>query len=141
MTATAPASGIDGEVAEVVLIQPRISVTVVAAFGANPTQPHTSQSPAVSEMLVTLAGVPLVSETAEPNATVDSITSPTEPAAALLFVFVPTMSGRVSVGVVSVLLVSVCVAAKRCDKGETIFGALNNWPNYYGANVALYAVR
>lgn len=33
------------------------------------------------------------------------------------------------------------VASKRRDKGEAIFGALNNWPNYYGANVALYAVR
>jgi len=33
------------------------------------------------------------------------------------------------------------VASKRRDKGEAIFGALNNWPNYYGANVAVYAVR
>lgn len=33
------------------------------------------------------------------------------------------------------------VASKRRDRGEAIFGALNNWPNYYGANVALYAVR
>lgn len=80
-----------GIVAEVVLMPPCIRVTTVEPAGLAATVPHTSQSPAVNEIDVTLAGVPDVRATAEPAATDELTNSPTLPAFALLFVVVPTM--------------------------------------------------
>jgi len=55
----------------------------------NPTSPETSQSPAVNEIEVIFDVVALVKETALADATVEDIYSPTRPAAAASFVFVP----------------------------------------------------
>ena len=66
-------------------------VTLVVAPGLKSTTHDTSQSPAVREMLVTSAAVPVVSETAEAVATVAVTTSPTNPAAALSLVAVPIL--------------------------------------------------
>lgn len=59
------------------------------AFGINLTTAETSQSPAVSEIEVTLAVVPVERLTADPGAIVEEVYSPTLPAAALSFVAVP----------------------------------------------------
>ncbi|WP_429558185.1 hypothetical protein [Paraburkholderia youngii] len=88
--------------AEIVLIQPETTLIVVAAFGIVKTAPRTSQSPGVSEMLVTLAAVPVVSDTGvlefvaqadgdPPLVTCAQMNSPSLPAFALSFVVVPTM--------------------------------------------------
>ena len=50
---------------------------------------NTSQSPAVREMLVMLAAVPVESETEEPHATELEMVSPTQPAQAVSFAAVP----------------------------------------------------
>lgn len=56
-----------------------------------PILPHTSQSPAVRLIDVTLAATLVVSATGEPSGTVAEMNSPTLPALALLFVVVPTI--------------------------------------------------
>ena len=66
---------------------PRSCVIFVAALGKNMKCAQTSQSPAVREMLVMLAGVPVVSETADPLAIIDWINSPTLPAFAPTVIF------------------------------------------------------
>lgn len=78
-----------GIVADVVLMPACVLPEV--ADNTKPTVPVTSQSPAVSEIEVTLAVVFVVSATADPAATVLLTNSPTLPALALLFVVVPTM--------------------------------------------------
>jgi hypothetical protein len=75
-------------VADVVLIAAKRPVAPVPT--ACHTSPHTSQSPAVSEIEVTLAGVLLV-KVIPGVVTVEEMNSPTAPAAALLLVVVPTM--------------------------------------------------
>ena len=70
-------------------IEPAIRVTLVVAAGLKSTTQETSQSPAVSEMEVTLAAVVLVNETAEAVATVAVTNSPIKPASALSLVAVP----------------------------------------------------
>lgn len=93
-------------VAETPLILENAFVKVVAVVPDRCTKPVTSQLPAVRDIEVTFAGVAVVSETAEPLSMEELINSPTEPAAALSFVAVPTMFG-----VVSVLFVKVSVPA------------------------------
>jgi hypothetical protein len=78
-----------GRVADVVEIHPRLMITPVPAAPLKATLPQTSQSPAVSEMLVTSAFVLEVSDEVL-SATILLTYSPTLPAAALLFVVVPT---------------------------------------------------
>ena len=87
MSVIAPLFGKVGTVAEVVLIHPSKIVTVLA--GTIAILPHTSQSPAVREMLVMFAGVAVVNETALPCKTVEDINSPTLPAVALPVVVSP----------------------------------------------------
>ena len=72
----APLFGV-GDVADTVLIQPWMLVTVVVPAGTNPTFPQTSQSPAARESDVTFAGVAVVSETGVPTRTADPKYSPT----------------------------------------------------------------
>jgi hypothetical protein len=86
-----PEPGNVGRAADVVLMPPCSLLTTVEAPVTTPTFPQTSQSPAVSEILVTLAPTPVVSATADPVATLLETNSPTLPALALLFVVVPTM--------------------------------------------------
>lgn len=74
--------------AEVELAPPPKKDKTVVPAGVNCKTPDTSQSPAVREMEVTLAGVAVVRDTEEVVALVNS---PTLPALALLFVVVPTM--------------------------------------------------
>ena len=83
-----PSFGNVGCVADVVEIEPLIVDCVVDPFGRVETEPHTSQSPAVKEIEVILAGVLVVNETAEPEATLLDNNSPTLPAAALSLVAV-----------------------------------------------------
>lgn len=92
----------------------------VAPALSHHTHPHTSQSPAVNVAVVasnhTFVAPMLVSVVTEP-----SINSPTEPAAALLFVTVPTMLGVVIVGLVPntatpVPVSSVSAAARLADE-------------------------
>ena len=78
-----------GAVAEVVEIQLRKNWTLVVAAGIQGTLPHTSQSPAVSDILVTFLAVAVVHHPAEPEAILLVMNSPTLPAAALSFVPVP----------------------------------------------------
>ena len=86
---SAPEFGSVGLEALVVLIQPAKELIVVVPAWSKQMFPRTSQSPAVRLMLVTLAAVPVVSDTALATSTVLSISSPTLPAAALSFVVVP----------------------------------------------------
>jgi hypothetical protein len=83
------------KVSFVVLMPPATAVKFVVAALLMPTEPKTSQSPAVKEMLVIVfpvnAVAAVVSDTADPTATDDETTSPTLPALALLFVVVPTI--------------------------------------------------
>lgn len=78
-------------VAEVVLMPSDSLLMLVVEPTWYAAPPLHIQSPAVRDTLVTLAVTPLVSATAEPDATVAPMTSPTEPALALLFVVVPMM--------------------------------------------------
>ena len=86
-----------GRVADVVLI-PALLAVVVVLVKFQFTLPSTSQSPAVREMLVTLAVVTVVRLTALPVATRELTTSPTLPADALPTAVVPTMLGVLMVG-------------------------------------------
>lgn len=82
---------VEGKVMSVAEVEFTLPATAVVEI-VDPrklTTPATSQSPAVSDMLVTFAGVAVVSETAEPPATEAVTYSPTMPAAALLFVVTP----------------------------------------------------
>jgi len=96
----------DGKVLLVVFIPPRSNVVFVVPPPLKPSVPKTSQSPAVSEMLVIVLGALLTKETAAPMATDDVITSPTLPAFAALFVVVPTIPA-VCDGVIVLLAVIV----------------------------------
>jgi hypothetical protein len=78
-----------GTVAVVELTQPSPVEKVVNALPLNPTLPQTFQSPAVNEILVTFAAVFVDKDTPGDLATILSTSSPTLPAAALLFVVVP----------------------------------------------------
>ena len=80
-----------GIVADVVLMPPLTFVSEVVEAGARASVPQTFQSPADNEIDVMFAAVAVVSETAEPLATVAEINSPTEPALVLLPSWVPTM--------------------------------------------------
>lgn len=91
INAKPPPFGAEGCVADVVLIDPCNALCVVVPLGMVPTEPHTSQSPAVREIDVTFIGVPDVIDNGEPCDTVLETYSPTLPAFALLFVVVPTM--------------------------------------------------
>src|SRR5271157_2881154 len=88
--AYAPSPGGVGNVAAVSLIAPSSSVITVAPPGKNTTLPATVQSPDVSVIEVTVAGVPLVRDIAPPDPTLDDTYSPILPAVAL--------SGRVVPG-------------------------------------------
>ena len=71
------------------LEQPENSVMLVFSPKDSPTNPVTSQSPAVSEIDVTFFAVVEVSDTADPANTADETYSPTLPALASLLVVVP----------------------------------------------------
>jgi len=77
-------------VAETITASPAYAVAVVAPLPVNPTNPLTSQSPAVSEMLVISAVVPVVNATADPAPTAELTYSPITPTDALSLVVVPT---------------------------------------------------
>src|ERR1035437_9436276 len=87
--AIAPPAGCAGIVAETWPIAAITSIVMVDPPGTVTTFPCTSQSPAVSEIEVTLAGVTVVSPTAAPPNTVDEIYSPMYPALELSLVAVP----------------------------------------------------
>ena len=70
-TECAPPDGKAGRVADVVEIASRTRVTVVPEPYVYATLPQTFQSPAVREIEVTFAVVPVVKATAPPNATSD----------------------------------------------------------------------
>ncbi len=89
------------KVADVVLLDPLTSVRDVVEAVTNASVHDKSQSPAVSDIDVIFAAVTVVNDTAEPLVTVDEITSPTLPAAALSFVVVPTKFAWFIVGVVA----------------------------------------
>jgi len=78
-----------GNVADVVLIQPTPTVNTVVPPPVNPTFPHKSQSPAVSEIEVMSLEVNVVKDVAEANAIVLVTNCPTDNAAALSLVVVP----------------------------------------------------
>lgn len=105
-----PPPGNVGSVAEVVLIAACSPATTVDPPVTIPTLPQTSQSPAVSEIEVTLALALLVNATADPEGTFDDTNSPTLPAFALLFVVVPTMPA-VCEGVIAPVAIKVVTAA------------------------------
>lgn len=86
-----PLFGGGGSVADVVLIEPATDETVVVPPVKVQTVPHTSQSPAVIEIDVTSFAVPLTSDTADPDATVDSINCPICPAADAVPLVTPAM--------------------------------------------------
>lgn len=109
--------GVAGKVADVVLIHAPAFAVVVDPAGRNETCPHTSQSPAVKLMLVTLAAAPLVREMADPLATDDVTNSPTLPAFALLFVVVPTIPA-VCDGVIAPVAVSAAVVTVPVNVGD-----------------------
>lgn len=83
--------GAVGAVADVLDVHTTNCVVEVLPVGFSITLPLTSQSPAVSEMLVMFVAVALASATALPTNTVELISSPTLPACALSFVAVPLM--------------------------------------------------
>jgi hypothetical protein len=76
-------------VALVVEIELPIATTVVLAAGRKLFHTDTSQSPAVSEILVMFVSVLVVREIADPKSTAEEMISPTFPAAALSLVAVP----------------------------------------------------
>ncbi len=78
-----------GIVADVVLIHASTELVVVAPAGFSANVPHTSQSPAVSDIDVMSAAVAEVIDTAAPANTVDEMNCPILPAEALSFVAVP----------------------------------------------------
>jgi hypothetical protein len=83
--------GVVESVAEIVFIVACKDATVVLLPPRKFASSHTSQSPAVRDIDVILAGVTVVRETADPEAIVELTYSPTLPAVALLFVTVPTI--------------------------------------------------
>lgn len=91
MCVKATVLGLAGKVALAVLTNPEALIITVVPAGKKLTCPHTSQSPAVREIEVTLAAVAVVRETAEPLATEAVRTSPTLPAFALSAAVVPLM--------------------------------------------------
>jgi hypothetical protein len=100
----APALGLVGMVALVVLTHPTTEDVVVPALGLVTTVPHTSQSPAVSVIDVMSVGFPVDKETPLPIKTVDSNISPTNPALALSLVVVPTMPLVVGLKVIELVV-------------------------------------
>jgi hypothetical protein len=83
--------GVVESVAEIVFIVACKDATVVLLPPRKFASSHTSQSPAVRDIDVILAGVTVVRETADPEAIVELTYSPTLPAVALSFVTVPTI--------------------------------------------------
>ena len=83
-------------VADVCEMLARNNVQVVAPAFAASAMPKTSQSPGVSEMLVTFAGTSCVAPVVV-AVTIDSIYSPIFPAAALSFVVVPVITDDTAV--------------------------------------------
>jgi hypothetical protein len=81
----------DCRVFDTVLDEPVKAVMLVEAAVSRFIFPQISQSPAVSDMLVTFLSVFVTKDTAEPCGTVEEITSPTAPTFASLFVVVPTI--------------------------------------------------
>src|ERR1700761_2316548 len=89
-----------GRVAVVVLIPVIICVKLVVPVPFHREPPQTSQSPAVREILVMLAGVAVVSEIAPAELMLLDMNSPILPAVALPPAVVPTIFGVVIVGLV-----------------------------------------
>ena len=83
-----PLGGV-GKVADVSLITPAIELTAVEGSGINKIFPQISQSPAVNVIEVIFLLELEVRVTGDKSGTVLSITSPTLPAFALLFVVTP----------------------------------------------------
>ena len=84
------------KVSATVFMPPALAVKLVVGAMLRPTEPKTSQSPAVREMLVIVfpdtADTAVVRDTALPTGTEEVMTSPTYPAVAESFVVVPTMT-------------------------------------------------
>ena len=112
---------------------PVIIVTLVVACVSNVSAQSTSQSPAVSEILVSSALVEVVNVILEAGTISDTLYSPTLPSAALLFVVVPITPDVV----LNVMLGMVRPAPTVLPMLGTPAALVNNMPLFAVAKAAI----